>query len=252
LENTATAVAEVKTVAAVTAVAEAEASAAAKSLPDVPKAMVVLRTEIAQLPVIGDELGKRVFSRILVVPTKHATLACATDRCCIAVVEVQGEAKQQTAINLEVLQATSIRLPILAERDGDTTKVSYVVDVDDKLTRINPVFQVADDSSEEKFPNTEGVIETAEGEDWIVVSFDAERMLKLAMALNEDHGNPFIHLIVPRDGDLTKIRAEGHHGIGVLCSLDSGEEDKSSQIIQRFNRLATSFNEARAKGKTAK
>ena len=219
---------------------------------DTPKVNVVLRTQLARVPELEEDTDRREFSRVLIVPSKYQTLACATDARCIAVVGVQGEASEEATVDLSMIQHAAIRYPTVVRRTGEQTELFHAVkpweDIDWKP--IGHRFRVEDTSDPRKFPNTNGVFEPiADPEAYQVIRVDADLLCKVAEALNESGDEPHVELIVPRAGEVDSIRVVRGSDIGIVKTLVSEGCATDAEIIERFNRTATAFNAARAAAK---
>lgn len=219
---------------------------------DTPKVNVVLRTELARIPELEEDTDRREFSRVLIVPSKYQTLACATDARCIAVVGVQGEASEEATVDLAVLQHATVGFPLVVNREGDDTEVFRGVEIDGKWKPIGPRFRVEDKSSVEKFPNTVGIIEPlSTEEEWIVVRFDPDLLCKLAEALTEDRDDLRVRMLIPKSRRTDKIAIQTNAGIGVMMGL-SEESPGDDEIVERFNAAAVRFNDARKAARKAR
>lgn len=220
---------------------------------DTPKVNVVLRTPLARVPELEEDTDRREFSRVLIVPSKYQTLACATDGRCIAVVGVQGEASEEATVDLAMLQHATVGFPLVVNREGDDTEVFRGVEIDGKWKPIGPRFRVEDKSKVEKFPNTVGIIEPlSTEEEWIVVRFDPDLLCKLAEALTEERDDFRVRMLIPKSGQFDKIAIQTNSGIGVLMPLDSVEGPSDDVVVERFNAAAVRFNDARKAAREAR
>lgn len=219
---------------------------------DTPKVNVVLRTELARIPELEEDTDRRELSRVLIVPSKYQTLACATDARCIAVVGVQGEASEEATVDLAMLQDAIVGFPLVVNREGDDTEVFRGVEIDGKWKPIGPKYRVEDRSSVEKFPNTVGIIEPlSTEEEWIVVRFDPDLLCKLAEALTEDRDGFRVRMLIPKSRKTDKIAIQTNAGIGVMMGM-SEEGQSDDVIVERFNAAAVRFNDARKAAREAR
>lgn len=213
---------------------------------DTPKVNVVLRTHLARVPELAEDTDRREFSRVLIVPSKYQTLACATDGRCIAVVGVQGEASEEATVDLAVLQHATVGFPQVVNRQGDDTEVFRGVEIDGEWKPIGPRFRVKDESKVEKFPNTVGIIEPlSTEEEWIVVRFDPDLLCKLAEALTEHGEDLKVRMLIPKSRRSDHIAIQTNAGIGVMMGLDRDEGPSDEVIVDRFNAAVVRFNDAR-------
>lgn len=218
-----------------------------------PDVDIVLRTPLAIIPRDESEDSNiREFSKCLIVPSKHETFACVTDRSCIAVVKVEGDAEQEAAVDLSMIQHAAIRCPTVVRRTGQQTELFHAVkpweDLDWKP--IGHQFRIEDKSDPRKFPNTAGIFEPiADPTAFQVIRVDADLLRKLAEALNESGDEPHVMLIVPRNGEVDSIRVVRGSDIGIVKTLDSDGCSTDAEIIERFNRTANAFNAARVAAK---
>lgn len=220
---------------------------------DTPKVNVVLRTHLARVPELEEDTDRLELSRVLIVPSKYQTLACATDARCIAVVGVQGEASEEATVDLAVLQHATVGLPQVVNRQGDDTEVFRGVEIDREWKPIGPRFRVKDESKVEKFPNTVGIIEPlSTEEEWIVVRFDPDLLCKLAEALTEQGEYLEVRMLIPKSGQFDKIAIQTNAGIGVLMPLNRDEGPSDEVIVERFNAAAVRFNDARMAAREAR
>lgn len=219
---------------------------------DTPKVNVVLRTQLARVPELEEDTDRRELSRVLIVPSKYQTLACATDARCIAVVGVQGEASEEATVDLALLQHATVGFPLVVNREGDDTEVFRGVEIDGKWKPIGPKYRVEDRSSVEKFPNTVGIIEPlSTEEEWIVVRFDPDLLCKLAEALTEDRDGFRVRMLIPKSRKTDKIAIQTNSGIGVMMGM-SEEGQSDDVIVERFNAAAVRFNDARKAAREAR
>lgn len=219
---------------------------------DTPKVNVVLRTQLARVPELEEDTDRRELSRVLIVPSKYQTLACATDARCIAVVGVQGEASEEATVDLALLQHATVGFPLVVNREGDDTEVFRGVEIDGKWKPIGPKYRVEDRSSVEKFPNTVGIIEPlSTEEEWIVVRFDPDLLCKLAEALTEDRDGFRVRMLIPKSRKTDKIAIQTNAGIGVMMGM-SEEGQSDDVIVERFNAAAVRFNDARKAAREAR
>lgn len=219
---------------------------------DTPKVNVVLRTQLARVPELEEDTDRRELSRVLIVPSKYQTLACATDARCIAVVGVPGEASEEATVDLALLQHATVGFPLVVNREGDDTEVFRGVEIDGEWKPIGPKYRVEDKSSVEKFPNTVGIIEPlSTEEEWIVVRFDPDLLCKLAEALTEDRDDIRVRMLIPKSRKTDKIAIQTNAGIGVMMGL-SEEGQSDDVIVERFNAAAVRFNDARKAAREAR
>lgn len=215
-----------------------------------PDVDIVIRTPLSIVPPEGEDTDRREISACLIVPSKHETFACVTDRTCIAVVKVEGDAEQEAAVDLSMIQHAAIKYPTVVRRTGQQTELFHAARPFDEWKPIGHRFHIEDKSDPRKFPNTAGVIEPiADPDAFQVIRVDADLLCKLAEALNESGDEPHVMLIVPRTGEVDSIRVVRGSDIGIVKTLDSEGCSTDAEIIERFNNTANAFNAARAAAK---
>ena len=123
------------------------------------------------------------------------------------------------------------------------------VEIDGKWKSIGAKIRVEDHSDPAKFTKTDFIVEPVDDTDlYRVVRISARRLQKLADALIDISGDDddAVSLIVPKEGEIGKLRVQGRNGIGVLMTPDPSQFPSDLDTISRFNRTAEQFNQARA------
>ena len=217
--------------------------------PSAYEAQFVIRSGLAALPATDADTDRREVSKCLIVQTEYDTLACVTDMYCLAIVQIEGEARGELSFDLSIAAHANIGLPMVVQRKDGESELFRGVEIDGKWKSIGAKIRVEDHSDPAKFPKTDFIVEPVDDTDlYRVVRISARRLQKLADALIDISGDDddAVSLIVPKEGEIGKLRVQGRNGIGVLMTPDPSQFPSDLDTISRFNRTAEQFNQARA------